>query len=283
MSANPSDVMPVQSRMVDGISIRYAESDGRQDQSVLLTSPWPESLYAFWPIWRALASHAHLIAIDLPGFGGSERRDTLLSPQTMGAFLIRLVDEWGLDRPHVVGPDVGTTASPFAAALHPDKLRSLVVGGGATAYPLQVGGGLKEIIEAPILEAFRTTDPRILVGHALDAGHERYKLPGEVREDYLQSYQGDRFVESMRYVRRYPEDLPLLRERLAEIHTPVQIISGRRDGLVPPINAEDLHQRLPNSKLDILDVGHFVWEDAADQYAALIVSWIEGGYQNAGA
>jgi pimeloyl-ACP methyl ester carboxylesterase len=201
----------------------------------------------------------------------------------MGAFLIRLVDEWGLDRPHVVGPDVGIAASLFAAALHPDKLRSLVVEGGATAYPLQVGGGLKQIIEAPNLEAFRTTDPRIHVGHALDAGHERYKLPGEVREDYLQSYQGDRFAESMRYVRRYPEDLPLLRERLAEIHTPVQIISGRRDGLVPPINAEDLHQRLPNSKLDILDVGYFVWEDAADQYAALIVSWIEGGYQNAGA
>jgi hypothetical protein len=35
---------------------------------------------------------------------------------------------------------------------------------------------------------------------------------------------------------------------------------------------------LPNSRLDVLDTGHFVWEEAADQYASLIVEWVSGGY-----
>jgi pimeloyl-ACP methyl ester carboxylesterase len=43
--------------------------------------------------------------------------------------------------------------------------------------------------------------------------------------------------------------------------------------VVPPSNAESLDERLPNSKLDIIDAGHFTWEDAADQYAALATSW----------
>jgi pimeloyl-ACP methyl ester carboxylesterase len=47
---------------------------------------------------------------------------------------------------------------------------------------------------------------------------------------------------------------------------------------VPPVNGEFLHERLPNSKLDILDAGHFTWEDAADEYAALVTSWWSGGY-----
>jgi pimeloyl-ACP methyl ester carboxylesterase len=38
-----------------------------------------------------------------------------------------------------------------------------------------------------------------------------------------------------------------------------------------------LHERLPNSKLDIIDAGHFTWEDAADEYAALVTSWWSGG------
>lgn len=280
MSAPVSEVMPIQFRSVNGVSIRYAESSGNHDNIVLLTSPWPESLYAFLPIWQPLSEYSHLLAIDLPGFGQSERRNDLLSPQAMGEFLIQLIDEWGLEAPHVVGPDVGTAAALFAAALHPGKLRSLVVGNGGVAYPLQANGVLKDIIDAPNLEAFRAIDPRTTLGASLDAGHERYKLPAEVREDYLQSYEGDRFVESMRYVRRYPQELPVLGGLLANIQTPVQIISSSRDVLVPPANGEYLHERLPYSKLDLLDTGHYPWEDVADQYAAIISAWVNGGYRS---
>jgi hypothetical protein len=34
---------------------------------------------------------------------------------------------------------------------------------------------------------------------------------------------------------------------------------------------------LQKSKLAIIDAGHFIWEDAADTYAALITSWSAGG------
>jgi pimeloyl-ACP methyl ester carboxylesterase len=92
----------------------------------------------------------------------------------------------------------------------------------------------------------------------------------------MASYAGDRFVESMAYVRSYPTDLPVLAERLPNITTPVQIIAGQYDELVPSSNAEFLHARLPHSKLDILETGHFTWEDGADDYLALATAWIAG-------
>jgi pimeloyl-ACP methyl ester carboxylesterase len=82
----------------------------------------------------------------------------------------------------------------------------------------------------------------------------------------------------MRYVRTFPTELADLADLLPEIQTPVQIIAGARDPAVPPGNSEFLHERLPNSKLDIIDAGHFTWEDAADEYAALVTSWWTGGY-----
>jgi len=267
-------------RTIDGLSIRFAESEDRDDHALLL-SPWPESLLAFEPMWVRLAEHAHLVAIDLPGFGHSQRRDALLSPRAMGEFVIRVADAFGLENPHVIGPDVGTGASLFAAALHPGRLRSLVVGSGGTAYPLQLRWVLKDWVEAPDLEGYRSADPREIVAGALTA-IERYALPDAVREDYLSSYEGDRFVESMRYVRAYPTELPVLRDLLPGIQTPVQVIAGARDPVVPPVNAEFLHERLPHSKLDIIDAGHFTWEDAADEYAALVTSWWGGGYATAG-
>jgi pimeloyl-ACP methyl ester carboxylesterase len=265
-----------QFRTIDGLSIRFAQSEDRDDHALLL-SPWPESLFAFEPTWARLAEHTHLVAIDLPGFGHSQRRDQLMSPRAMGKFVIRVADAFRLESPHVIGPDVGTAASLFAAALYPGRLRSLIVGGGGAAIPLRLGGLLKEWVEAPDIERYRRADPRQIVARVLTC-IERYALLDFVREDYLSAYQGDRFVESMHYVRSYPTELRALSDLLPQIQTPVQIIVGARDPAVPRINAEFLNQRLPISKLDILDTGHFTWEDAADEYAALATSWWEGGY-----
>jgi pimeloyl-ACP methyl ester carboxylesterase len=59
-------------------------------------------------------------------------------------------------------------------------------------------------------------------------------IPDEIRADYLACYNGDRFAESMRYVRRYPEELPVLAGLLPQITVPVTIINGRHDRVVPP-------------------------------------------------
>jgi pimeloyl-ACP methyl ester carboxylesterase len=268
-----------QFRTIDGLSVRFAQSEARSDHALLL-SPWPESLFAFAPTWSRLAEHAHLVAIDLPGFGHSERRDALMSPQAMGDFLIRVADAFGLENPHVVGPDVGTGAALFAAARHPGRLRSLVVGSGGAAVPVQLGGALREWVEAPDLDRYRGADPRKIVAAAL-ATIERYAIPALIAEDYLSGYEGDRFLESMRYARTYPAQLPVLRDLLAGLQTPVQNIAGGRDRAVPPANSEYLHQRLPHSKLDIIDAGHFTWEDGADEFAALVTGWWAGGYATA--
>jgi pimeloyl-ACP methyl ester carboxylesterase len=273
MSDSAVNMRPRQ-READGLQIRYAESDGVFDETILLLNPWPESLFAWNTIWSRLAENARLIAIDLPGFGQSERRAELLSPRAMGGFLLRLIDEWELGRPHVVGPDVGTGAVLFAAAEDVDLFPSAVVGSGGASFPLEVTGALKQIIEAPDLSGFQAIDGRDIVAQALEA-IERHTLPDAIREDYLTSYAGECFAESAPYVRSYPTDLPVLAERLADIRTPVQIIAGRHDSLVPPSNAEYLHARLTDSKLDILETDHFAWEDGADDYLELTRSWIQ--------
>ena len=181
-----TEAIRTQFRTVDGIRIRYAESDGPGERTVLLTCPWPESVYAFAPVWAALAAHARLFAIDLPGFGASERRDDLLSPRAMGGFLARLIDELELGSVHIVGPDVGTAAALFAAA-----------------------------------------------------------------------------------------ELPELAELLPQITTPVTLVNGRHDRVVPLANAEFLAERLPRSRLAVIDAGHFVWEEAPAEYASIVIEAIQ--------
>jgi len=274
LAANPTF------RFIDGVKVRFVESDPRPSDALLL-SPWPESVLAYEPTWSRLAETTHLVAIDLPGFGRSERKDTLMSPRAMGDFVIRVADAFQLDHPHIIGPDVGTQTALFAAAAAPARFLSLVVGSGGTAVPLQLGDPLREWVFAPDLEPYRRLGGRPVVERAMQT-LERYAVSDTAREDYLASYEGDRFAESMRYAQSFPSDLAVLRDALPQIETPVQIIAGRRDRVVPPVNAEYLHERLPHSELHLIDSTHFVWEDAADEYAALVSAWWAGGYKNCG-
>ena len=263
-------------RTIDGLNVRYADSGGSHGTTVLLTSPWPESIYAFTRVWPTLAEHARLFAVDLPGFGRSEGRDELMSPRAMGAFLNRVIAEIDLDHYlHIVAPDVGTAAALFAASQHPERVAGLVVGTGAASVPLDLGEPLKSWVLDPDLDKYRQLDPAMIVNVAIDriAGG----VPEEIREDYVQSYEGDRFVKSMAYVRRYPQELPALADLVPDITTPVTIVNGRHDPVVPLGNAQFLHARLPNSRLDVVDAAHFVWEERPAEYASIVLDAIHAG------
>jgi pimeloyl-ACP methyl ester carboxylesterase len=265
-------------RVCDGVRVRVADSKADSDVTVLLLSPWPESLWAFRRIWDRVAAVGRVVAIDLPGFGHSDGRPDLIGPDTSGAFLARLIDEWGLGAPHVVGPDVGTASALFLAAKAPERVTSLTVGGGAVRYPIEAGGALKSIIEAPSLDVVRGLDARTNVGAAVEAVAPSVTEP-EVHEDYVSAYDLGRFAESARFVRHYPQQNPVLRELLPLITVPTQIVAGRDDELVPWSNNEYLHDLLPNSEIHSLDAGHFAWEQAAEEYGRLVADWVSGGYR----
>ena len=269
-------------RVCDGVRVRFADTRSDADTTVLLLAPWPESLWAFRRIWDRVAGVGRVVAIDLPGFGHSDGRPDLIAPDTSGAFLARLIDEWGLGAPHVVGPDIATAAALFCAARAPERVRSLTVGGGAVRFPIQAGGALKDIIQAPSLEVVGGLDARTTIGSAVQAAAGSDREP-DVHEDYVSAYDLGRFAESARFVRHYPAQNPVLGDLLPTITTPTQIVAGRHDDLVPWSNNQYLDDLLPNSELHPLDAGHFAWEQAADDYGRLVADWVSGGYRRVAA
>ncbi len=269
-------------RVCDGVRVRFADTRADSDVTMLLLAPWPESLWAFRRIWGRLSAVGRVVAIDLPGFGHSDGRPELIAPDASGEFLSRLIDEWGLGAPHVVGPDVGTAAALFLAAKTPERVTSLTVGGGAVRFPIEAGGALKDIIEAPSLDVVRALDARTNIGYAVESGAPSDTEP-DVHEDYVSAYDLGRFAESARFVRHYPDQNPVLRDLLPAITTPAQILAGRDDDLVPWSNNQYLDEVLPNSEIHPLDAGHFAWEQAPGEYGRLVADWVAGGYRRVAA
>src|ERR1700686_1644872 len=265
----------------DGLTIRYATSKKPGADAVILLSPWPESIYAYLPTWQRLAEHFSLVAVDLPGFGQSQGRADLMSPRAMGEFVIGLISSFDVDRPHAVGPDVGTGALLWAAVTHPEAFRSIIVGAGGATFPLHVDGLLKTFIDAGSIDPFKDLDPADVINQSV-ASIKNYDVPTIVRDDYAKSYAGDRFAKSVAYVQSYPSDLEALAPKLPSLKMPVQILVGRDDPYGLASDARALDETLGHSRLQIFPTGHNAWEEDPAAYADAIIDWVSGGYRRGG-
>jgi pimeloyl-ACP methyl ester carboxylesterase len=75
---------------------------------------------ASWaPVVPALAEHFDVIAVDLPGFGGSAPLTGEPSPKALAAAVAAFLDELGVAVPHVVGNSLGGWVALELAALRP--------------------------------------------------------------------------------------------------------------------------------------------------------------------
>jgi len=276
-----SDTLPdighVTTEVIDGLRIRLARSGRSYGTPVLFTSPWPESIYAFHRVLPHFVETHRVIAVDLPGFGHSESRPDVMSPRAMAGFLVKLAAHLKLDRLYAVGPDVGALAFLFAAAEHPQLFECLAIGGAATQVDL-AAGQLKDIIASP-KGAFAAIDgAQAVSGYLTQAARI---TPPAIIDDFRLASADRRFEDAAQFVRAYNADLPELGPRLSQIQTPVLVIAGKNDPIVPAANNKFLADRLPRNRLCLLDAAHRVWDEAAEDYSRQIMAWIGGEYRAA--
>ena len=260
---------------IDGLSIRYAESGIPDGIPIILTAPWPESIYSFHRLAPQIASKHHIFLVDLPGFGLSQSRPDVMSPEAMGDFIIKLLAYFSISRTHAVAQDVGTPAILFTASKQPELFESLVIGGGAMRTDL-AEVALKDLIFSP-------------TGYLAEIGADGVKsyleqaallTPAAIIEDFRAASSGHRLDEATQFVRGYIKDNPKLEPLISKIKTPTLIIAGKNDKIVPPANGQFLAERLPNNRYMLLDAEHRVWEEASKEYIDTITSWLDKGYHS---
>jgi hypothetical protein len=69
----------MQFRTIDGLSIRFAQSEDREDHALLLC-PWPESLLAFDQIWSGVV--LEMLSSALSDVGARDRQEPAIVNHT---------------------------------------------------------------------------------------------------------------------------------------------------------------------------------------------------------
>jgi pimeloyl-ACP methyl ester carboxylesterase len=114
---------------VDGFSLAYDRA-GEGPPAILLHG-WPGHRHDYRDVAPLLTAHADVITPDLRGFGESDRHDRpatqAYSADAQASSILGLIDELQLDRPVLVGYDVGSRVARAIATSHAPAIRALVL------------------------------------------------------------------------------------------------------------------------------------------------------------
>ena len=273
----PDVTIPIENRTIANRNIRLAEAGSVDAPLVVLLSPFPESILSFTGSWKALTEKCRVIAIDLPGFGGSEGDRKDMSPSAQGAHLAAIFDELDLHNVHLIAPDVGMGAALAYVLNHKHRVTSLAVGHGVGAP-----GPFKLAFMVSMLARFgfmRFTTGLLgagpLIAFSSKLGSIRHRANAKQIDDYKRSYSG-RAHEVVYWFKDFRSKAAELAGRVNEIDIPTLVFWGELDVMFDVSNAEYLNAALPQSKLHILpESGHLAWADQPELFAEMIIDWVE--------
>jgi Predicted hydrolases or acyltransferases (alpha/beta hydrolase superfamily) len=238
---------------------------------------------SFLPTVAALAHRHRVLALDLPGFGDSDKPLTAAYDAPYFAdSVIALLDELGIERAHLIGNSMGGRVAIELGLLHPERVEKVALLSPALAW-------LRErrwrwLLRAPLpLLGLIQPAPRVItepiVRNLVPGGKDGWSAAGV--DEFLRSFLTPRgrvaFYEAARNIYLdEPHGERGLWPRLAAISCETLFIWGRQDPLVPIGFMKHVERVLPAARHLELDCGHVPQLEAPKQTHAAILRFFDG-------
>jgi len=266
-----------------GRRLSYLEKGSRSpgEPSLVLIHGLMGTAATFLPLLAEIENR-HVIALDLPGAGGSERDPNMgASLAKVTESVLKALDSLQLDSPVFVGHSHGGSVSLYLAASYPDRANGLVLLAPAHPY-FHHADQLIRFYLSPLGKVFAHTMPWYpqwmqMAALRRMAGPKSWDSP-ERLVPYRENLRTRGTIPHLlKLLRTWHTDLAELRDLLeCPFRTPTLLIWGEHDRAVPASTAEALKRRLLDSDLRLLDgVGHRPAEERPKLTAALIEEWME--------
>ncbi len=230
-----------------------------------------------------LSQHYRVYALDLPGYGLSDKPRTSYSLEFFTSFLVDFMKALGLEQASLMGVSLGGAISVAFALAHPQRVAHLVLANSAClargvssqfwltvphwAYQF-ARRGARTILR--LVQSTLSNESRSSVDELDRQAHERERLFRRIRTTWsvvrnLAGMGGTRVV---------------FQERLHEISCPTLIIWGAQDKVIPVRHAYLAHERITNSKLHVFEqCGHEPQRDRAADFNRVVLDFLNGAQE----
>jgi 4,5:9,10-diseco-3-hydroxy-5,9,17-trioxoandrosta-1(10),2-diene-4-oate hydrolase len=235
--------------------------------------------------WRnnidALAQHASVYAIDLVNTGRSQRVEALdAGLKATAKRIIAVMDALDLAEADIVAHSHGGAVALMLAALHPRRVRSLILFAPANPYS-RSSDLMVRIYSTPWGGALAWMLPYLPAPIQRLALGEMYGGPDRVVDSCLQGIvDGLRSPATLRHVlciiRCWFAEMAKLKTVLCRVkRIPTLLLWGDRDCMISLSSAVKLNRKLRGSQLIVLPGGgHSIFEETPEESNRIMIEWL---------
>lgn len=258
---------------VNGVAVHYVER-GNGFPLVLIPG-WCASAFTYRLVIEPLAARCRVIALDLPGFGFSERSpDHTYSTTTASATLREFLRRIGARPAAIVGHSFGGAVAQRIAVEAPELVERLVlVDAISAAEPATTPRLAPNAVLALLLQGLISLRPSLLRRSLRHTVAD----PSFITDAELAGYLTPlRVPGSAAVLRRMIADVKQDRALdLNQIAAPTLIVQGAEDRLVPPATATRLNEAIRGSRLvTVAGAGHLVPEEQPRRFVRLVEQFL---------
>jgi pimeloyl-ACP methyl ester carboxylesterase len=253
-----------------------------EGRPLVLIHGFASSTYEFRKIIPLLARQHRVIALDLNGFGYTERPATRESYTPLGQadLVMRTLDTLGIHSCDLVGHSFGGTIALQIAHRHPERVGKIVL-----ISPLSQVDRSPLLLSCPAgrLLAFGTARSLVsLPGPFQSALSQSYYQKDALTHDDSEEYRKRLLIKGMhRSFFSFSHSLVQKSEfnvDLTSIEASTLIITGQHDRVIPLASCRQAAQRLPRGQLTVLEQsGHSAPEEEPDKVADAILEFLRFG------
>lgn len=249
----------------DSLRLRVLEA-GRGDTTLLLLHGYGESLLAWRLILDRLARHDRVIALDLPGFGLSDKPDARYDYPAYARWLGDFLSNHTKGPVVVVGHSMGGQIAAGLALDHPDRVVAAILidpaGAGINTLLTDTGG-----VASPATKWVVSAISFVLPAHDSAWLAE----PADARD-----YEPSADSNTARSARRVLEDFDFaaLQHRFADLKQPVLLIWGEQDPTIPLSIGQRIAGQLPCRQFLTLATLHRPHQTLPDTVAAAMEAFL---------
>lgn len=260
-----------------GVRVRYVRRG--EGPALVLLHGFASSVYTWADVIPALAQDHDVIALDFPGFGGSDIPPGV-SPALYPGTVLGLMDRLGVSKATLVGNSLGGAVGLVLAARHPVRVRRLVLldSAGFNLAPSRRPLILRAVGWAPVSAALEVLPVRrMMVTAALrQIFYDDSRVTKERVEEYLAPLTRPGSIAAQRALLAR-EDVFGLPALVSEVRVPTLVVWGRHDTWIPVADADRFLSAIPGSRKVVLEeCGHLPQEERPAEVVHLLQEFAPG-------
>lgn len=268
---------PFQYIEIAGNRIRYlCQGEG---EPVVLVHGSCHSLYTWRNNLAELAKHFKVYALDLPGFGFSDKPPIDYTPMMFADTLSLFIDRLRLGAVHLIGSSIGGSICGLVTLDYPERVRTLTMI-DPRVYPPAPKSPINRMIALPILGRvlLKTFNNRTATALTLrEYYYDKTQVDNSLIDHYYEPLTTRGSNWSVHSLMRNCDYSEILGARTHLINRPTLIIWGEHDHLFPLSDGQQLHAEIPNSRLTVIPkAGHLPHEEQAEVVNDLLVKFLKG-------